>query len=134
VTTVVQTVTAEGRTTTVQQRVTTAAAPPPSTSTTSTSTPPSAVDGHTLNDQAYQRIKAGDYEGALPMLEQAVQKLRGLGPGDTYEGYANFNLGYVLVQLGRCAEAIPYLEHSQELQPSRRPEPGRTLARARACA
>jgi serine/threonine-protein kinase len=133
VTTVVRTVTAEGRTTTVHERVTTPA-PPPATSTASTSTPASALGGHTLNDQGYQRMQAGDYDGALPLLQQAVQKLSGVGPADAYEGYANFNLGYTLVQLGQCADAIPYLEHSQELQPDRHPEPRRTLNRARACA
>ena len=67
------------------------------------------------------------------MLQQAVQKLSGVGPGDPYEAYANFNLGYTLVQLGQCAAAIPYLEHSKELQPDRKPEPDRTLKRAQAC-
>ena len=132
VTTVVHTVTAEGRTTTVREQVTTEAATTTPTTTTNASPPP-ALGGHALNDQAYERIKAGDYAGALPMLQQAVQKLSGVGPGDPYEAYANFNLGYTLVQLGQCAAAIPYLEHSKELQPDRKPEPDRTLKRAQAC-
>jgi serine/threonine protein kinase len=132
VTTVLRTVTAEGKTTTVQKEVTTT--PPATTNTSPPSTPPSTLGGHELNDQAYARIQAGDYAGALPMLEQAVKKLQGVGPADPAEGYANFNLGYALVQLGRCGEAIPYLELSQRLQPQRVPEPGRTLRRAQACA
>src|SRR5436189_217671 len=81
-----------------------------------TTTPPSAPagaatggpGGHALNDQGYARMRNGDYAGALPTLQQAVQRLRGTGPSDPYEAYANFNLGYTLLQLNRCAEAIPY--------------------------
>jgi eukaryotic-like serine/threonine-protein kinase len=128
VTTVLRTVTAEGRTTTVREQVTTAAA------ATTNASPLSTLGGHTLNDQGYARMQAGDYAGALPLLQQAVQKLNGTGPTDPYEGYANFNLGATLVELGRCADAVPYLERSKELQPNRRPEPERTLRRAQACA
>ena len=134
VTTVVRTVTAAGEVTTVREQVTTT----PSTATTAAATtsaaPSSALGGHALNDEGYAQIQDGDYAGAVPLLQQAVQKLSGVGPADPYEGYANFNLGYALFQLGRCSEAVPYLERSQQLQPQRHPEPGRTLNRARACA
>jgi len=33
--------------------------------------------------------------------------------------YANFNLGQTLVRLGRCADAIPYLQRAQRLEPQR---------------
>jgi len=62
-----------------------------------------------------------------------VQKLRGMGPADADEAYANYNLGYTLLHLNRCGKAIPYLQRAQELEPQRS-EPGRDLARARACA
>jgi tRNA A-37 threonylcarbamoyl transferase component Bud32 len=130
VTTVVRTVTEGGQTTTVREQVTT----PAPTSTPQPSSPLSALSGHQLNDQGYARIQARDYAGALPLLQAAVQKLSGVGPGDPYEAYANFNLGYTLLQLGRCGDAVPYLQHAKELEPQRRPEPGRTLRRARACA
>jgi serine/threonine-protein kinase len=126
---VTRTVTGPGGTTTVQQTVTHqtthAAKPPP---------PPAAVTGggHSLNDQGYSRIQAGDYAGAVPLLQSAVQKLRGLGPGDPYEAYANYNLGYALYRLGRCGEAIPYLQRADRLEPQRR-EPRQILKRAEHC-
>jgi serine/threonine-protein kinase len=100
-------------------------------------TPPSptssATGPHGLNDAGFAKMRAGDYAGALPLLRQAVQQLRGAGPADPYEAYANYNLGYTLLHLNRCTEAIPYLQRAQRLEPQR-PEPGRDLARARACA
>jgi eukaryotic-like serine/threonine-protein kinase len=126
---VTHTVTGPGGTTTVQQTVThqttPAAKPPP---------PPAAVTGggHSLNDEGYSRIQAGDYAGAVPLLQSAVQKLRGLGPGDPYEAYANYNLGYALYRLGRCGEAIPYLQRADRLEPQRR-EPRQILKRAEHC-
>jgi tetratricopeptide (TPR) repeat protein len=88
--------------------------------------------GHSLNDQGYSRSQAGDYAGAVPLLRSAVQKLRGLGPSDPYEAYANYNLGYALYRLGRCSEAVPYLQRARQLEPQRR-EPGQILKRAERC-
>jgi serine/threonine-protein kinase len=93
----------------------------------------SAANGHALNDAGFAKMRAGDYRGALPLLQQAVQKLRGRGPADPYEAYANYNVGYTLLHLNRCAQAIPYLQRAQQLEPQRS-EPVRDLARARACA
>jgi serine/threonine protein kinase len=124
VTTVLRTVTrASGETTTVQQPVTTAPAAPV----------PSGTSGHDLNDQGYAKMRAGDYAGALPLLQQAVEKLGGVGPNDPYEGFANYNLGYTLLQLDQCSEAIPYLQRAEQLEP-KRSEPPQALARAKACA
>jgi tRNA A-37 threonylcarbamoyl transferase component Bud32 len=127
---VTRTVTGPGGTTTVRQTVThqtTAAAKPPPP-------PPPAVagDGHTLNDQGYSKIQAGDYGGAVPLLQSAVQKLQGVGPRDPYEGFANYNLGYALYRLGHCSEAIPYLQRADRLEPQRH-EPRDVLKRARRC-
>jgi tetratricopeptide (TPR) repeat protein len=77
-------------------------------------------------------MRAGDYNGALPLLQQAVKGLEGAGPTDPYEGYANYNLGYTLLHLGQCQQAIPYLEKAQRLEPQS-PAPGQALARAQAC-
>ncbi len=73
---------------------------------------------------------AGDYVGALPLLQQAVAKLSGVGFPN--EAYANYNLGYTLLQLGRCDAAIPYLEQAKRLEPERH-EPKDALARAKHC-
>ena len=48
--------------------------------------------------------------------------------GYPYEAYANYNVGYTLLQLGRCNEAIPYLERAQRLEPQRH-EPKDALKR-----
>jgi tetratricopeptide (TPR) repeat protein len=88
--------------------------------------------GHTLNDRGYSLIQGGDYAGAVPLLQQAVQKLSGTGPGDPYEGYANYNLGYALYRLGRCSEAVPYLQRAERLEPQRS-EPHAIRARAQQC-
>ena len=41
--------------------------------------PPASSSGTALNDAGWQQMQAGDYQGALPLLEQAVQKLDGHG-------------------------------------------------------
>jgi serine/threonine-protein kinase len=104
----------------------------PATVTTAAAASPASGNAHALNDAGFVRMRAGDYAGALPLLQQAVQQLRGAGPSDPYEAYSNYNLGYTLLHLHQCAAAIPYLRRAQKLEPQR-PEPGRDLARARAC-
>jgi serine/threonine-protein kinase len=107
----VKTVTQQG--TTVQQTVTAASGNPAA-----------------LNDQAWSLMKQGQYNAALPLLQQAVQQLQ--GRGDLTEAYASYNLGYTLMQLGRCSDAIPYLERSRELQRDRK-EVKDALKQARRC-
>ena len=128
---VTRTVAGPGGTTTVRQTVTRQAsapapAPPPP--------PPSAAatDGHTLNDEGFSLMKQGAYASALPLLQQAVQKLAGTGPADPYEGYANYNLGYTLYTLGRCDEAVVYLKRAEKLEPERG-EPRDIRKRAQHC-
>jgi TolA-binding protein len=106
---------------------------PAAPTTTGAPTARSATGGHGLNDAGFAKMRAGDYASALPLLEQAVPQLRGAGPADPYEAYANYNLGYTLLHMHRCGDAVPYLQRAQQLEPQR-PEPGRDLARARACA
>ena len=120
-TTVSETVT---ESTTVQQTVT---VPPSST----TARLPSSAGGHALNDEGYARMRTGDYEGALPLLRQGVEKLRGEGPADVYEAYANYNLGYTLVELGRCEEALVYLRVAERLENHR--DVGKAIKRAEKC-
>jgi TolA-binding protein len=93
--------------------------PPPPTTIKALPPPPPApsTDGHSLNDQGYARLQQGDYADALPLLQQAVSSLQGAGPGDPYEAYANYNLGYTLLQLGRCSDATAPLENADRLEP-----------------
>jgi serine/threonine protein kinase len=107
----VKTVTQPG--TTVRQTVT---APPPTTAPTTTGATTAATDPHALNDQAWAYMQQGNYQAALPLLEQAVQALQGQ-TADVYDAYANYNLGVVLIQVGRCAEALPYLQTALQLEP-----------------
>jgi eukaryotic-like serine/threonine-protein kinase len=98
--------------------------------------PPPAVvsgpSGHTLNDQGYQLLQQGNFAGAIPVLQQAVRKLAGTGPADPYEAYANYNLGYAFYRSGGCAEAVPYLQRAEQLEPQRH-EPRQLLKRAARC-
>ncbi len=116
---------------TVQKTVTTPATPPPPPATP----PPPAASSGSLSGEAldlagYRKMQAGDYAGALPLLQQAVAKLSGVGYPN--EAYANYNLGYTLLQLGQCSEAVPYLETAQQLEPQRR-EPRDALKRTKHC-
>jgi hypothetical protein len=65
--------------------------------------------GSALNQEGFELIQAGDYEGAVPTLEEAV---RAFSPGteDLDYAYALFNLGNALRLSGRPDEAIPVLE------------------------
>jgi serine/threonine protein kinase len=95
-----RTVTSPG--TTIRQTVTTA---PPTTSSAS---------GATLNNAGYAKMQAGDYAGALPLLEQAVQTLNGTGSLD--EAYADYNLAYTRLHLGQCTDVLALLDRSRSVQ------------------
>jgi len=62
-------------------------------------------------------MRRGDWSDAVPLLQAAVRGLAGAGPSDPYEAYANYNLGYSLVKLGHCSEALPYLRRADHLEP-----------------
>jgi serine/threonine-protein kinase len=92
---------------------------------------PNPAIGHQLNDQGYAAMQRRDYTAALPSLRQAVHDLRGAGPTDPYEAYANYNLGYTLLQLGDCHQAIAPLAKAQQLETN--PAVPAALNRARPC-
>ena len=52
--------------------------------------------------------------------------------GDVYTAYANYNLGVTLMNLGRCSEAMPYLEAARGLEAGRH-EVQRAIHQARKC-
>jgi eukaryotic-like serine/threonine-protein kinase len=111
--TVVHTVTSPGRTV---ERTVTAAAPPPPATTPTASAPlaGTGASGSELNSEAYTKMKAGDYRGALPLLEQAVQKLS--GTNSLAEAYADYNLADTRYELGRCSDVMSLLDRSQAIQ------------------
>ena len=59
-------------------------------------------------------IQAGEYEAAVPVLEEAVDSFPE-GTEDLNYAYALFNLGHALRLSGRPEEAIPVLERRQEI-------------------
>jgi eukaryotic-like serine/threonine-protein kinase len=102
----VQTVTTQGQVSTVER---------PQTVTTTASSPPSSgATGEQLNDAGYAKMQAGDYAGALPLLEQAVQKLD--GTGKLYEAYAKYNLAYTRYQLGNCDGVLDLLDQAEAIE------------------
>ena len=89
-------------------------------------------DGGTLNDVAYSLLVAHQYKRALPFAQRAVRKVE---PGTLTQGYANFNLGYTLFKLGRCAEAVPRMQKALGLEPSvQRPYIQLRIKQAKRCA
>jgi eukaryotic-like serine/threonine-protein kinase len=109
-TTVVRTVTAQGET----QRVTVTAAPetqpepePEAPSTLS------VAQARALQDESTSALANGEWERALSLAQQALAGLR--NRDRTYEAYANYNIGRSLAELGRCDEALPYLERREQM-------------------
>jgi tetratricopeptide (TPR) repeat protein len=114
--TVVKTI--QGKVRTVTQQVTTSAPSPPPPAAPP---PPPAAGGNQsgaeLNNAGFAKMQAGDYEGALPLLEQAVAKLQGTGSLD--EAYADYNLASTRLQLGRCDGVKDLLKNSRHIQGDR---------------
>ncbi len=107
-TTVVRTVTEQGET----QRVTVTAAP----ETPTRPAAPAALSveqARALQDEATSALGSGDWERALALSQQALSSLR--DRDRTYEAYANYNIGKSLAELGRCEEALPYLERREQM-------------------
>jgi eukaryotic-like serine/threonine-protein kinase len=85
-----------------------------STATTSATPPPSGQSGEALNDAGFTKMQAGDYAGALPLLEEAVRKLD--GSGKLYEAYAKYNLAYTRFQLGNCDGVLDLLDQAEAIE------------------
>jgi len=93
---------------------------PPATETAAVPTAVPASTGNdpelgaALNEQGYELIQAGEYEAAVPLLEEAVSAFPA-GSEDLGYAYALFNLGNALRLSGRPQEAIPVLERRLEI-------------------
>ena len=97
--------------------------PPPAPPASPGAPPPPALtepageismsEARALVDQATGLMRAGDYAGALPVALKALERLQ--GTGDTYEAYANYDVGRSLAELGRCPEALPYLNRREQM-------------------
>lgn len=86
------------------------------TETTASVPPPAEADptrGAELNEQGYSLMQAGEYDAAVPVLEEAVGAFPE-GSEDLDYAYALFNLGSALRLSGDPEAAIPILE--QRLQ------------------
>jgi eukaryotic-like serine/threonine-protein kinase len=105
----VQTVTTQGQITTVEKPVTSTTSP--------AATAPSEPSGTALNDAGFRKMQNGDYAGALPLLERAVQKLE--GSRSLAEAYASYNLAYTRFQLGNCDGVLELLDRSEAIQGQR---------------
>jgi serine/threonine protein kinase len=78
---------------------------------------PASADPETaaaLNEEGFAMIQAGEYDAAVPVLEEAVGAYPE-GSEDLTYAYALFNLGNALRLSGRPEEAIPVLEQRLEI-------------------
>ena len=130
--TVVRTLVTTAPGTTERVTVTTQAEEQPAEEQPTAAPPPQGgADGVELTDQATALLNEGRYEAALPVAQRALAALQ--GSGELYEAYANYNVGKALLELGRCAEAIPYFNRSEQIQ-GEREEITRDRAAAEECA
>lgn len=88
----------------------------PATTRTVTVTAPAPTGGVALDRQAQALVQAGEFQSALPLLQQAVQQLT--GSGTTGEADADYDLAYNLAQLGSCDGALPLLDRAQAIEGS----------------
>jgi serine/threonine-protein kinase len=108
--TVVQTVSDTASTTTITETATA----PDRSQPEEPSEAPSGASGASLNDAGYARMRAEDYEGALPLLEQAVARLS--GTGSLAEAYASYNLAFTRFALDSCDGVLALLDRSEDVQ------------------
>ena len=89
------------------------------TTTEQTVDAPARVDGAALNEDGYALMQAEDYTAALPLLERAVDALR--GTSSLSEAYASYNLAFTRFALGSCDGVIELLDRSESIQGQRKP-------------
>ena len=117
-TTVIErTVTEQG----TEQEVTVTVEAPTAEEPPATTQPPagnvSPAQAKALQDESTAAMRRGDWATALALAQRALARLQ--GTGDIYEGYANYNIGRSLIELGNCEEGLPYIDRSEQIQGSR---------------
>jgi hypothetical protein len=75
---------------------------------------PDVATGQALNDEGFKLMQAGDYAGALPLFNDAVDAL--WGSGTKAEAFASYNLAFTRFALGRCNGVLQLLDHSEGIQ------------------
>jgi predicted Ser/Thr protein kinase len=78
---------------------------------TVTAQQPTTPSAGSAAQQGYAKLQAGDYAGALPLLQQAAQQLQ--GSGTLAEAYNDYNLAYVLARMQGCSG--PAKDHVKQL-------------------
>jgi eukaryotic-like serine/threonine-protein kinase len=76
------------------------------------------TDGRALNDQGFALMQEGEFDEALPLLENAVAALS--GTGSLTEAYASYNLAFTRFALDRCDGVLDLLDRSESIQGERR--------------
>jgi eukaryotic-like serine/threonine-protein kinase len=90
------------------------------TEPTTTPQAPSAASGAALANEGFRKLKGGDPAGALPLLQQAAQKLE--GTNSLNEAYNDYNLAVALAQTQGCSpQVLQLLDASQAIQGHRKP-------------
>lgn len=80
--------------------------------------PAEDADAAALNDEAWALIQDGEYDAALPLLEQAVSELA--GSDSLTEAFASYNLALTRFTLGSCDGVPELLDRSEQIQGSRK--------------
>jgi hypothetical protein len=89
--------------------------PPTSTAGNSGTVASEGGAGSALALDGYRRLQAGDAAGALPLLQQAAQKLE--GTHTVSEAYNDYNLALALTQTQGCStQVVQLLDASAAIQ------------------
>ena len=68
-----------------------------------------------LSDNAFALITLQHYAEALPFARKAIRLAL---PGTPTKAYATFNLGLALLDLRRCRDSLPVLQHALTIEPA----------------
>jgi tetratricopeptide (TPR) repeat protein len=83
--------------------------------------PASLQEAVQLTDEATRLLEQEQWEEALRTQRRGLKALEGTYTDEfRYEAYAAYNTGKALAELGRCEQAVRYLDRSEELQGHRR--------------